>query len=124
MSDQASESMQATSRRRMQVVAERVIADEPQAPTTTATTITSPTSPQQTTTNELVAGAAWRAGVLGSLTVAIRILSARAILLFSVLGAIGLACIALGNPDYIRLGVLALYTLTVTCPLVWLAGRS
>lgn len=114
-----------SSRRPMQVVAEREVADPPELPaptTTTPTTISSTLSPA--TTNELVARAAWRAGVLGSLTVAIRILSARAILLFSVLGAIGLACIALGNPDYIRLGVLALYTLTVTCPLVWLAGRS
>lgn len=127
MSDQQSvNTPEISSRRRMQVVAERVLPDpavEPAAPTTTAPTTTSSIS-LQTTTSELVGRQAWRQGVLGALTVAIRILAARAILLFSVLGAIALACIALSDPDYIRLGVLALYTLTVTCPLVWLAGRQ
>lgn len=124
MSDQASESMQATSRRRMQVVAERVVADEPQAPTTTATTITSPTSPQQTTTNELIARAAWRQGVFGALAVAIRILSARAILLLAVIGAVVLTYIALSQGDVLRLAVVAVYLVGAVLPLVWLASRG
>ena len=124
MSDQASESMQATSRRRMQVVAERVIADEPQAPTTTATTITSPTSPQQTTTNELIARAAWRQGVFGALTVLLRVLAVRSILLFAVVGAVVLTYIALAQGDVLRLAVVAVYLICGVLPLVWLASRG
>ena len=127
MSDQQSVSTpEISNRRRMQVVAERVLPDpavEPAAPTTTAPTTTSSIS-LQTTTSELVARQAWRQGVLGALTVAIRILAARSILLFAVLGAIGLAWLALSSSDYVRLAALALYTLTVVCPLVFLASKS
>lgn len=128
MSEAQSENTPGTSsRRRMQVVAERVVPDapaaEPAAPTTTPQTTTSSTlSPA--TTNELIARQAWRAGVLGALTVAIRILAARAILLFAVLGAIGLAWLALSASDYVRLAALGLYTATVVIPLIWLAGKS
>ena len=110
----------------MQVVAEREVADPPElpAPTTTTPTTTSSISLQTTTSDELISRAAWRAGVLGSLTVAIRILAARSILLFAVLGAIGLAWLALSASDYVRLAALALYTITVVGPLVWLAGKS
>lgn len=88
-------------------------------------TISSTSSPPATTTNdELVSRLAWRNGVLGALTVAIRILSARAILLFAVLGAIGLAWLALLSNDYVRIGALALYTITVVGPLVWLSGKT
>lgn len=62
--------------------------------------------------------------MLGALTVAIRILAARSILLFAVLGAIGLAVLAISGGDYPRLAVLGLYTVTVCGPLVWLAGKS
>lgn len=127
MSDQQSVSTpEISSRRRMQVVAERVVADEPQAPTTTAQTTTSSISLQTTTSNsdELIARAAWRQGVLGALAVAIRILAARSILLFAVLGAIGLAWLALSAADYVRLVALALYTVSVVCPLIWLASKS
>ena len=81
-------------------------------------------SPATTTSDELLGRYAWRQGVLGALTVAIRILAARAILLFAVLGAIGLAWLALSSPDYERLGALAIYTISVLAPLVWLAGKS
>lgn len=108
----------------MQVVAEREVPDAPLADTTTPPTSSNYSQTTTSNSDELISRAAWRAGVLGALTVASRILAARAILLFSVLGAIALACIALRDPNYIRLGVLALYTLTVTVPLVWLAGRS
>ena len=81
-------------------------------------------SPATTTSDELVSLLAWRNGVLGALTVAIRILSARAILLFAVLGAIGLAWLALLSNDYVRMAALALYTITVVCPLIWLSSKS
>ena len=105
----------------MQVVAEREFPDAPAVVTTTPPTISS-TSSQ--TTNELIGRAAWRAGVLGALTVAIRILAARSILLFAVLGAIGLAWLALSAADYVRLVALALYTVSVVCPLIWLSSKS
>ena len=119
---------QISSRRPMQVVAEREVADPPElpAPTTTPQTTTSSiSSPARTTTSdELIARQAWRAGVLGALTVAIRILAARSILLFAVLGAIGLAWLALSSSDYMRMGALALYTITVVVPLIWLSSKS
>ena len=129
MSDQASGDMPRTSnRRRMQVVAEREVADPEPAVATPMTTTppSSISSPPQTTTStdELIARAAWRAGVLGALTVAIRILAARSILLFAVLGAIGLAWLALSAADYVRLVALALYTVSVVCPLIWLSSKS
>ena len=109
----------------MQVVSEREVADPPElpAPTTTTSTMSS-TSSQTTTSDELISRAAWRAGVIGSLTVAIRILAARSILLFAVLGAIGLAWLALSAADYVRLVALALYTVSVVCPLIWLSSKS
>ena len=82
-------------------------------------------SPATTTSSdELVSRLAWRNGVLGALTVAIRILAARAILLFAVLGAIGLAWLALSSSDYVRMAALALYTITVVVPLIWLSSKS
>ena len=127
MSDlQSASTPEISSRRRMQVVAERVVADEPQAPTTTAPTTTSSISLQTTTSNsdELIARAAWQRGVFAAFSVAIKILAARSILLFAVLGAIGLAVLAISGGDYPRLAVLGLYTVTVCGPLVWLAGKS
>ena len=107
----------------MQVVAEREVPDAPPAPPTTSTT-SSISSPQTTTNDELLSRLAWRQGVLGALTVAIRILAARAILLFAVLGAIGLAWLALSSSDYVRMAALALYTITVVVPLIWLSSKS
>ena len=111
----------------MRVVGERQVLDAlpepaPAAPTTPISTTSSTSSP--TTTDELVSRLAWRQGVLGALTLAIRILSARAILLFAVLGAIGLAWLALSSSDHVRLAALALYTITVVGPLVWLSGKT
>ena len=104
-------------------VPEHVVPDE--APATTTTIPSSPSSPPQTTTtNEVLARYAWQQGVIGSLRVAALILAARAILLFAVLGAIALAVIALSASDYVRLIALALYTVTVVCPLIWLSGRG
>lgn len=128
MSDlQSASTLETSSRRRMQVVAERVVADpEPAGITTTAPTTTSSISSQTTTSSsdELIARAAWQRGVFAAFSVAIKILAARAILLFAVLGAIGLAVLAISGGDYPRLAVLGLYTITVCGPLVWLAGKS
>lgn len=128
MSDLQSGSTPTTSRRRMQVVAEREVADP--APvvdtTTTQTTISSTSSPAQTTTNidELISRVAWRQGVLGALDILLRLLAARMILLFAVLGAISLAWLALSSSDYIKLAALAVYLAGALLPLVWLASRG
>lgn len=128
MSDLQSGNTPTTSRRRMQVVAEREVADpEPVVDTTTTkTTISSISSPAQTTTNtdELIARVAWRQGVLGALAILLRLLAARMILLFAVLGAIGLAWLALSSSDYIKLAALAVYLAGALLPLVWLASRG
>ena len=109
----------------MQVVAERVVEDAPPPAALTTSTTSSTLSPATTTSSdELVSRLAWRNGVLGALTVAIRILAARAILLFAVLGAIGLAWLALSSSDYVRMAALALYTITVVVPLIWLSSKS
>jgi hypothetical protein len=62
--------------------------------------------------------------VLGALQVAVRILSARAILLMAMLGAIGLAIMALTEGDYLRLAVLGTYLVGCLLPLVWLSSRG
>ena len=108
----------------MQVVAEREVPDAPPATPTTSTTSSTLSPAPTTSSDELVSRLAWRNGVLGALTVAIRILAARAILLFAVLGAIGLAWLALSSSDYVRMAALALYTITVVVPLIWLAAKS
>jgi hypothetical protein len=61
---------------------------------------------------------------LGALAVATRILAARAILLFAVLGAISLAVMALMEGDWPHLAVLGTYLVGGLLPLVWLASRS
>lgn len=84
------------------------------------------TTAQTTTTNlqtEIQHRAAWKAGLIGGLNVAALILSARFILMASVLGAIGLTWLAIAAENPMRLGAVALYTVTVVLPLVWLAGR-
>jgi hypothetical protein len=87
---------------------------------------TSPTTPSATTTNidELIGRAAWRQGILGGLTIAVRILAARSILLFAVLGAIALAYMALARGDVLRLAVVGVYLVGAVLPLVWLASRG
>jgi hypothetical protein len=110
----------------MQLVGERVTpeADAPSATTIPTPPSSSSPSPTATTTNELISRYAWRQGVLGALTVAIRILAARAILLFAVFGAASLAYLALELGDYLRLAVLGVYLIGAVLPLVWLASRG
>ena len=61
--------------------------------------------------------------MIGGLNVAAAILAVRSILLMSVLGSVGLTVMAVMAPDPIRLGAVALYTVTVVLPLVWLGSR-
>lgn len=60
---------------------------------------------------------------MGSLNVAISILSARFALIVAVFGAVGLSYLALASADAYRLGALAIYSAVVVVPLVWLAAR-
>lgn len=120
MSEAPSESTPPLSRR-MTLVAEREVSDAASLPPPTSPPNFSPT---QTTTNELVARYAWRQGVLGALTVVIRILAARMILFFAVIGAVVLTYIALAQGDYLRLAVVAVYLVGAVLPLVWLASRG
>jgi hypothetical protein len=62
--------------------------------------------------------------VIGALNVLAMVLAARMILAIAVLGAIGLAMVALKSESPIHLAALGLYTVTVILPLVWLAGRG
>lgn len=51
------------------------------------------------------------------------ILAVRAILLIAIIGAIYLAIIASRDPDPWRLGALAIYTVGVIAPTIWLSSR-
>lgn len=67
--------------------------------------------------------AAWKAGVLAAINVAVRILSARMIVLVAVVGAIALTWIALhGSADYRQLIALGVYCGFVVVPAVVLAA--
>ena len=129
MSEVRSGSMpQTSSRRPMQVVSEREVADPPELPAPTTTTIPSSTSsPTATTTSdlnaELISRYAWRQGLLGALAAINQVLAIRAVLLVSVLGAIFLAYLALAQDDVFRLGVLAVYCAVVVAPIVALTYR-
>lgn len=61
--------------------------------------------------------------MIGALNVVVAILAVRVILLLAVLGAIFLAWLSLAAHDLVRVAVLALYTVTVLIPLVWLASQ-
>jgi hypothetical protein len=112
----------------MLLVAEREVPDAPPpqpSPTIqTATPTRETTRPLDHLQQEYVHRAAWKAGVLGALNFAVRVLSARLILLCSVLGSVFLAWLALSQPDLTRLAVLGVYTTTVLLPLTWLAGQK
>jgi hypothetical protein len=86
------------------------------------------TSPAWTATppnphTEYVHRAAWKAGVLGALNVAVAILAARLVVLVAVIGGIVLTWLALAVPDPVRLGALGIYCVAVVIPAVWLASR-
>lgn len=64
------------------------------------------------------------AGVMGAVSVLALVLSARLIVLIAIVGAIGLAWVALANPDPYRIAVLAAYLLAGLVPCVWLSSRG
>ena len=108
--------------RLMSLVHEKVIPDPPSSPlppTPLARSTPTPPSVQR----EYIHRAAWKAGVLGSLNLAVSILAVRLILLLAVLGAVGLTWLALAARDLLLTVPVGLYTITVCLPLVWLAGR-
>jgi len=72
---------------------------------------------------EYIHRAAWKAGILGALNVLIMITAARMIVLVAVSGGIGLTMIALGAPDPWRLGALAIYSIAIVVPVIYLASR-
>lgn len=90
-------------------------------PATRPTGMPTPTTPQSNPLAQLVQ---WKAGVIGALNVMSAILAARMILLVAVCGAIILAYLALQAADAYRLGALAIYTVAVVVPLVWLTSRK
>jgi hypothetical protein len=53
----------------------------------------------------------------------IMITAARFVVLIAVIGGIVLTAIALGGPDPWRLGALAIYTMAVVVPVVWMTAR-
>lgn len=60
--------------------------------------------------------------MLGALNLLTRVLAARFIVLVSVIGGIMLALPALGQPDWLRLGILGVYCAGVVLPAVFLAA--
>lgn len=83
------------------------------ATTTSATGTTPPNARAQ----------AWQAGALGAINVLSVLLAVRLTLLVAVCGAISLAYLALASADPYKLGALAIYSVVVVVPLVWLAAR-
>lgn len=51
------------------------------------------------------------------------VLAARSILLLATIGGAALTWLALAQPDVRRLAALAIYTVTIELPLVWLASK-
>jgi ABC-type sulfate transport system permease subunit len=60
---------------------------------------------------------------MAAFNVLVLILSARLIVLVAVSGGIGLAMIALQQPDAMRLGVLGIYAAIIVVPVIWLASH-
>jgi uncharacterized BrkB/YihY/UPF0761 family membrane protein len=92
--------------------------------TAAAATTTTATPPKPNLQTEFQHRSAWKAGVLGAFNVLAIILAIRFTLLVSVIGAIILALAVERNPDPWRLGALAIYSLIVVLPTVWLASRK
>lgn len=88
-------------------------------PTTPSST---PSFSQDALHREYIHRAAWKAGVLGALNVATKILAVRLTLFAAVLGAIALAYLVLRDPTPYALGVLGVYAAVVVVPLIWLAA--
>jgi len=76
----------------------------------------------QTPQPEAVHRAVWKAGVMGAINVLVAVIAVRLIVLVAVMGGIGLAYMALQEPDAYRLGVVALFGGFVVLPVVWLSS--
>lgn len=138
MPESPSENMPGRSPSRMKLVGERRVADAatPPAqpslaqilgsnatpPTATATTTPNLTPDRTGFQQEYVHRAAWKAGLLGALNVATKILAVRLILFAAVLGAIALSFLVLRDPTYPALAVLGVYAGVVVVPLIWLTA--
>lgn len=127
MTEQAAQS-EDTPRRspvRMVAVGDRVVPDPPSSrpQTTSGMTTTTATQPSPEFAKEVITRTAWKAAVMGTLSVLTAVLAVRLIVLVGVGGGIGLTFIALQQPDQWRLGALAIYGVLVMVPVVWLAGR-
>lgn len=115
----------------MRPLAERETADQPRPSISvmpTPPTMPTPTMPRPNLTTEeawatpenLHRGA-WKAGVLGAISVLVMVVSVRLLVLVSVMGAIALAWASLGNPDLNRQIILGIYGVLVVVPCVYLA---
>jgi len=62
--------------------------------------------------------------VLSAITLGIRVLNARMLLLLALLGAFALAWTAVGEPSTLRILADALYNICVLLPIVWLAATK
>jgi hypothetical protein len=110
----------------MQVIADQQIPDSPvtESPNPIPAMPTPSGAPLPNLQGEYIHRAAWRAGVLGSLNFAAKILAARAIVLIAVLGGIGLTWTALADPNGYRIGVMAIYAVGAIGGSVWLAAKG
>ena len=89
----------------------------------TARTTPSPASSPQASQQqiEFIHRSAWKAGVLGALNVAARVLAARMIVLIAVSGGIFLAYRVVGQPDWLHVAILSVYAIGVVGPSIVLA---
>ena len=67
---------------------------------------------------------AWKQGVMGSINVLFRVLSARVIVLIAVSGGIALTWVALADPNLYRLGAMMIYAIGMVGGSVWLAIKG
>jgi hypothetical protein len=106
--------------RRMALVAEREVPDQPAPPSSPPTTTS---QPLDGLIRELGDRQAWRASLLGTLNALTAVLAVRLVLMLATIGAIILAVLALRTGQTTALAVLGIYALAVVCPLVWLSSR-
>ena len=81
-----------------------------------------------TTTNQLspeyIHRAAWKAGVMAAINVAVVVVAVRMIVLVAVAGGIALTWLSLRVADPLHLVALGIYCVFVVVPAVWLASRK